>query len=161
MKIDLDMLSGPFFEAMKSSGAFLCVPGNVMTVGWAQLGWIWGKPIMTVLVRPSRHTYDIIEACPEFTLSVPGKGQMKKQLAYAGSASGKDVNKFDFEGLTALASRHVSAPVVAGCEVYAECRSLYKRDMTEMFMSGEIVDKAYPSGDFHRMYFGEILDVYK
>ena len=30
---------------------------NVMTIGWATLGIVWGRPICTVLVRPSRYTY--------------------------------------------------------------------------------------------------------
>ena len=30
----------------------------VMTIGWAQLGIVCGKPIMSVLVRPSRFTHD-------------------------------------------------------------------------------------------------------
>ena len=30
---------------------------NVMTIGWLELGIVWRRPIITVLVRPSRHTF--------------------------------------------------------------------------------------------------------
>ena len=34
---------------------------NIMTIGWGAIGSIWGIPVWTVLVRPSRHTYRCIE----------------------------------------------------------------------------------------------------
>lgn len=30
---------------------------NTMTIGWMTAGIIWGKPIVTVLIRPSRHSF--------------------------------------------------------------------------------------------------------
>ena len=44
---------------------------NVMTIGWGTVGVIWGRPIFAVLVRPSRYTYQFIEASGEFTVNVP------------------------------------------------------------------------------------------
>ncbi len=39
-------------------GAFLVVKGkegtNVMTVGWALIGFVWRRPVMMVAVRTSR-----------------------------------------------------------------------------------------------------------
>ena len=35
---------------------------NVMTIGWGYVGFSWGKPIWVVMVRPSRYTYEFIEA---------------------------------------------------------------------------------------------------
>jgi flavin reductase (DIM6/NTAB) family NADH-FMN oxidoreductase RutF len=44
---------------------------NVMTIGWASIGVIWGLPVMVVLVRPSRYTYQFVEASQVFTVNVP------------------------------------------------------------------------------------------
>ena len=48
-----------------SNGAFLntCAEGksNSMTIAWGSLGFMWGKPVFTVMVRQSRHTYQLIE----------------------------------------------------------------------------------------------------
>ena len=41
--------------AQLPKGAFLMVEGNPMTIGWAQFGVVWSKPVCTVFVRHSRH----------------------------------------------------------------------------------------------------------
>jgi flavin reductase (DIM6/NTAB) family NADH-FMN oxidoreductase RutF len=61
-----------------NEGAFLTVRSdkglNTMTIGWATLGVVWSKRIMMVAVRPSRHTFGIIEAAKDFTVTVPAGG---------------------------------------------------------------------------------------
>ena len=57
-------------KALHSDGAFLVVKDkkgkvNVMTIGWAMIGVVWGKPMMTVFVRPARYTHELICVCPE------------------------------------------------------------------------------------------------
>ena len=51
-------------------GAFLTVKSgdrvNTMTIGWGTIGFMWGKPIMTVMVRYSRHTHQLIKTPPIF-----------------------------------------------------------------------------------------------
>ena len=53
-------------------GAFLNVShggrDNTMTIGWGSLGVVWGKPVFSVLVRPSRYTFDLLEASGEFSV---------------------------------------------------------------------------------------------
>jgi len=43
---------------------------NVMTIGWMTGGVIWSKPILIVLVRPSRYTFSLLEQIGEFTVNV-------------------------------------------------------------------------------------------
>lgn len=74
-------------------GAFLMVDGNPMTIGWAQFGVIWGRPVCTVFVRHSRHTHALLEKSNVFTVSVPAAGTMREALAYCGSHSGRDGDK--------------------------------------------------------------------
>ena len=78
-------------------GAFLTVKAgkalNTMTIGWATFGFIWQKPIMMVAVRSSRHTFGIMEAAEDFTVTVP-TGDMGKETTFCGTKSGRDVNKF-------------------------------------------------------------------
>jgi len=53
----------PLVMKQIKQGAFLTALAgdnlNVMTIGWASLGFIWGKSIMTIAVRPTRHTFGI------------------------------------------------------------------------------------------------------
>ena len=78
-------------------GAFLTVAArrqtNVMTIGWALAGILWGKPVLMVAVRNSRHTFGLIEEADNFTVSVPTK-DMKKELELCGTISGRAADKF-------------------------------------------------------------------
>ena len=51
-------------------GAFLTAGGTVwnpMTIGWAQFGVVWGRPVVTVMVRKSRYTHSLMEQAQVFT----------------------------------------------------------------------------------------------
>ena len=131
---------------------------NVMTIGWATFGWIWGKPVLTVLVRPSRYTYGYLEEVPEFTVNVPTK-DLAETVAYCGAVSGRDVDKFAERGLTAVSARHVRAPIIDQCAIHYECRVVHTYDLLPDALAPGIVASAYPTGDFHRAYVGEIVSV--
>jgi len=96
-------------------GAFLTVKSreglNTMTIGWATFGVVWKKPIMMVAVRSSRHTFGIIEAAKDFTVTVPS-GDMQKETAYCGSKSGRDVDKYKMCNLETINSRNVVSPII-------------------------------------------------
>lgn len=150
-------------EHLAKGGVFLTVGGktpNTMTIGWASVGYMWNRPVFTVLVRPQRHTFDIIKAAGEFTVSVPTKNPLKQELIFAGTKSGKDYNKFEGHGLSAVPAQEVDAPVVGECGLHFECRTLLVQDMTPDRMVDELVNGTYVAGDFHTMFFGEIVRCY-
>lgn len=129
---------------------------NSMAIGWGTIGSIWGKPMFIVLVRPSRYTYQCIEATGDFTVNVPGKG-LKEIVTYCGTVSGRDVDKFKEKGLTVIKGSKVKSPIIKECIINYECRVVHKNDIIPAHLADEIKMGAYPSGDFHRVYFGEIL----
>ncbi len=132
---------------------------NAMIIGWGLIGAVWGRPVWTILVRPSRYTYQLIEQSGEFTISVPGP-DMEKACKLCGSVSGRDRDKLAEASLQTLASRKVKPPVIDGCIVYYECRVLHSNDVQPGSLIQQIVSGAYPNGDFHRAYWGEILTAY-
>ncbi len=129
---------------------------NVMTIGWGQVGVIWRKPIFTVLVRPSRYTYRLIEESGDFTVNVL-PSSLKEVAQYCGTTSGRDHDKFKEKSLTAIPSLTVKAPVIQECLVHFECRIVYRNDLIPSELAAPLVSALYPKGDFHRLYFGEIL----
>ena len=129
---------------------------NVMTIGWAAAGSIWGMPMWTVLVRPSRYTYGCIERGACFTVNVPTKA-MRETCLLCGTKSGRDVDKFAECGLTAENAETVHAPLVAECPVVYECSVVHAHDVLPDALADEIRRDAYPQGDFHRVYYGRIL----
>lgn len=150
------------FESLKKGGAFL-VTGkdepNVMTIGWATAGVIWGKPIMTVLVRPSRHTFGLISKHDEFVVCVPEPG-MSKELSFCGTRSGRDVNKFTGCGLDRENGLKVSVPHIAQCPIHFECRIVHRNNVAHETLINDLHSQYYPDGDFHTVFYGEILGAY-
>lgn len=145
-------------------GAFLTVKNgdrvNTMTIAWGSLGYIWNKPIFTALVRYSRHTHDLIFDSEDFTVSFPLNGQLKEALGICGTKSGRDMDKFKECNLTLKGADTVKSPVIDECDLHIECRVVYKQEMNENNVIDEIKDKSYANGDYHVMYFGEILKAY-
>jgi len=131
-------------------------PPNVMAIGWGQVGIIWRKPVFTVLVRPSRYTYGLIEEAGEFTVNIV-PAQLKDLVQYCGSVSGRNHDKFKEKGMTAIPSSKIKTPIIRECILHYECKIIYKNDLISSELEPSIVTGFYPSGDFHRLYFGEIL----
>ena len=65
--------------------------GNPMAIGWATIGIIWSLPIFTVLVRPSRYTFELIEKSGEFSVNVLEPRYTKKILHCASSSPGRQL----------------------------------------------------------------------
>lgn len=151
-------------EHMAHGGVFLSVGGetpNTMTIGWGWIGYCWKKPVFVAVVRPQRHTYEILRREGVFTVSVPTSTPLTRELAFAGTRSGREVDKFSGHGLTAAPAQQVSAPIVAECGLHFECRTLLVQDMTADQMDAAVLQSCYPANDLHTMYFGEIVDCYR
>jgi flavin reductase (DIM6/NTAB) family NADH-FMN oxidoreductase RutF len=131
-------------------------PPNAMAIGWGTVGTIWGKPIFTVLVRPSRYTYLLIEESGDFTVNIV-PAQLKDVVQFCGTVSGRDHNKLEEKRLTAVQSSKVKTPIIKECILHYECQIVYKNDLVPSELAESIKPGLYPKGNFHRIYFGEIL----
>jgi len=144
-------------------GAFLTVRAgdalNTMTIGWATIGIAWRKPIMMVMVRSSRHTFSLIEKAADFTVSVPN-GDAKKALAFCGTKSGRDLDKFKACGLKTAPGRNVVSPIIQIPGIHIECRIVYKNPIDPAQLAHDY-DPLYPEKDYHTLYFGEIQACYE
>lgn len=151
-------------RALGGSGAFLVVAGendktNVMTIGWAQIGVVWGKPVMTVLVRPSRYTHGLMEKAGRFTVCVPPEGKMRKELAFCGSKSGRDHDKVKECGFSLKEGRE-GTRYIAGSDLVYECTLLERTGVQPAALAQSVKDSFYKDGDYHTVYFGEIIGVH-
>ena len=129
---------------------------NAMTIGWGTAGVVWGKSIFMVAVRPSRYTHDLIRARGEFTVNVMPAG-MAEVVAYCGSHSGRDHDKLAEKGLTPAAGKTVSVPTIEQAVVAYECRVVHTNHVIAQNLAADIVPGFYPQGDYHTVFFGEIL----
>ena len=147
-----------------AQGSFLTVKSedevNTMTIGWGSIGYIWGKPVLMVMVRESRYTYELIENTDEFTVSIPFDGKMKEELSFCGSKSGRDYDKFAECDLITVAGTEVDTPVIKGCDLHYECKIKFKQVMDEDMLEAGYKDKWYSNGNYHTLYYGEIVASY-
>jgi flavin reductase (DIM6/NTAB) family NADH-FMN oxidoreductase RutF len=146
------------------NGAFLTVKSgeaiNTMIIGWATIGYVWRKPIIMIAVRLSRHTFSIIETAEDFTVSIPSS-DMKKEIMFCGTKSGRDYNKFKECNLQILDSQRVVTPIIKVPGLHYECKIIYKSAIDPAYLNKDYETALYPDKDYHTLYFGEIVDCYE
>ena len=163
--VDPKVLAPKILEVFGTQNALLTAGNqsacNTMTIGWAQMGTLWAKPVCTVYVRPERYTYEFMETNEYFTVSVLPK-DMRKTLGFCGTKSGRDVDKIKECGLTVVYGAG-DAPYFEEAEWVLVCKKLYAQDLAgEFVLGGEEVHGFYGAkGNWHRMYVGEVLEAYK
>ena len=151
-------------DALTHEGLLLCSVGtdgkpNAMTIGWLTGGVVWGKPILTVLVRPSRFTYTRLGRVNEFTVNVL-PASFAEAVQHCGTASGRDGDKFAHTRLRSVAAQKVRVPVIEQGVVHYECRVVHTNEVIPANLAADIQSSAYANGDYHRVYFGEVLAAY-
>lgn len=148
--------------ALSTNGAFLTCKTrnkiNTMTIGWAYVGMMWGKPYFMAMIRPDRYTFRLIERVMSFTVSVPF-GIMKDELRICGTKSGNEINKADIVNF--VPSREVASPVVAGCQMYYECDVNYTEKLDMRYIPQPILKSFYGDSEYHYLYFGQIVSCYE
>lgn len=129
---------------------------NLMTVSWGSLGTAWSRPVVTLFVRPTRHTFALLEAHPEFTLNILSHDQ-RGALEECAAWSGRDGDKWRATGLTPEPSEQIAVPRVAGADLSLECRTLADVDLDPARFRGQELATNYGERDYHRVYFGEVV----
>jgi len=93
---------------------------NIITLSWAA-NVCSDPPSVAVGIRPNRHSYDLVKEAGEFVINVPGSGQFEA-AKFCGSKSGRDFDKFDECGLTAVQASKIDAPMIDECPINLECK---------------------------------------
>lgn len=127
---------------------------NIITVAWA--GTVCtNPPMVSISVRPSRYSYQILEETGEFVINLTNES-LVKACDYCGVVSGRDVDKFAKTGLTPIPMEHVHAMGIDESPVNMECKITEKRKLGShtMFIAevvGVTVDDQYmdETGKFH------------
>lgn len=134
---------------------------NSMTANWGTMGFLWGKNVVTIYVRPQRYTKKLIDAeGSKLSLSFFG-GEYKKELALLGTLSAyNDKDKIKKSGLDVIEIDGVKTYKQA--TLTFELKVLYRQTIDEScFLDKEIIDRQYPEKDYHDMYVCEVRRVLK
>lgn len=114
---------------------------NALTIAW--IGMACSKPpILSIAVRPERHSFGILERSGEFVVNLPPVA-LARETDLCGVRSGRDLDKFAACGFTEAPAARVGAPLIAQCPLNLECR----------------VTRRIPLGS-HTLFLGEILEAH-
>ncbi len=131
---------------------------NTMTIAWGSFGVMWNRPFVLIAVRPTRYTYEFTNQYDDFTVTAFAD-EYRNDLSILGSKSGRDGDKLAETRLTPIASEKIASPGFAEAELIIECKKMFWHDFDpKQFINAEI-EKQYNSNDYHRVYYGEILNI--
>ena len=119
---------------------------NVMALLYKMIGEMWGLPIITIGVAPSRYSFELLtKNIDEFTVNIPSN-RIIRAIEIAGDYSGRDVDKFNKAGLDIIPGKRIKVPTIKDCILSYECK------VRHIDNSGNLSD--------HYLFFGEILAAY-
>jgi len=152
--------------SMLGADTFLITAGNstswnTMTAAWGSLGYLWNRPVFTIVVRDSRYTYEFLEKNEGFTCSFFDP-QYKEALAFCGTHSGRDTDKAAATGLIPV---EISGPHDEERITFSQANLVFSCTKASrvpfnpsQFISSDI-HTYYPHKDYHYMYIGYIDQV--
>jgi flavin reductase (DIM6/NTAB) family NADH-FMN oxidoreductase RutF len=114
---------------------------NIVTLAWA--GTVCSAPpMLSISVRPSRHSYDLLQRSHEFVVNIPRAAQVR-EVDLCGNVSGRDTDKFAACGFHALPAARVAAPLIEECPINIECVTRHRLSLGA-----------------HDLFIGEVLAVH-
>ncbi len=93
---------------------------NVIAVSWIGVACS-DPPMLSLGIRPSRHSHDIIESTGELVVNVP-RADRVAVVDRVGSVSGRRVDKLAEFGLATEPAAVVKPPLLADCPLCLECK---------------------------------------
>ena len=116
---------------------------NFMVV--AAGGWANGDPPMiSVAIRPHRHTYKGIRRNLTFSVNIPS-ADLVRETDYCGIVSGSSINKAEVCQFSVFYGKLVNAPLIEQCPVNLECKVKHILDLGSHSLFVGQVEEAYVS----------------
>ncbi len=145
-------------------GAFLTTSAdgriNTMTIAWGSAGIVMKKPTLTVFIRESRYTQELLSTSNEFTVSIPDSKNMFTKLLACGKQSGRDGDKIANNQLTLQSAKVVDTPIIAEGTWHLECKVLLAQPMTAPFIDEECQQEHWIEDNPYLCYIAEVVACY-
>jgi flavin reductase (DIM6/NTAB) family NADH-FMN oxidoreductase RutF len=135
---------------------------NVMTFSW-QTPIHSNKPCLALLViRHERYSYELLQRNMELVVNIPGE-ELIEQVHFAGTVSGRKIDKFKEAGLTPVPAKLVHPPHIEECAGHLECRvnTAYSMETHDLLIcevlravaDPELFDGKWITGKFHTLHY--------
>ena len=114
---------------------------DIVTLAW--VGNVCSAPpMLSISLRPSRHSYGLLQRTHEFVVNIPTRSQAR-EVDLCGNVSGRDTDKFAACGFHALPAARVAAPLIEECPINIECVTRHRLSLGA-----------------HDLFIGEVLAVH-
>jgi len=116
---------------------------NFMAAAWSGIGG-GTPPIITVAIRPTRHTLKGIRQNLTFSVNVPTVS-LVKETDYCGMESGSKVDKVAVCKFEVFYGKLETAPMIEQCPVNLECQALHMMDVGSHILVVGRIEETYVS----------------
>ncbi|HWU43908.1 MAG TPA: flavin reductase family protein [Bdellovibrio sp.] len=103
---------------------------NIMTMGWHMI-MEFVPSLIGCYIWNENHSYELIKKSKECVFNIPTV-DLAETVVGIGNTSGRDINKFETFGLTAVAGEKVKAPLIRECYANFECK-LYESHLIKKY----------------------------
>jgi flavin reductase (DIM6/NTAB) family NADH-FMN oxidoreductase RutF len=93
---------------------------NIMAMSWHMIVE-FEPPLIACIVSNANFTFAALRATKECVIAIPAL-ELASKIVEIGNCSGRDVEKFERFGLSAVKADRVAAPLVTECFANLECR---------------------------------------
>ncbi len=93
---------------------------SIITLAWGGTSSS-NPPYVSIAIRKSRFSYDLIKNSEEFVLNIP-TASMLEQVEFCGTKSGREHDKWKECNFTKGESENINAPYIEECPVSLECK---------------------------------------
>jgi flavin reductase (DIM6/NTAB) family NADH-FMN oxidoreductase RutF len=93
---------------------------NIMTMSWHMMVE-FEPPLVACVVSGANHSFGALQATGECVIAVPSV-KLAQKVVKIGNSSGRDTDKFEAFGLTAVPAAQVAPPLVGECFANLECK---------------------------------------
>lgn len=133
---------------------------NAMTASWGAMGEMWCKDVITIYIRESRFTRELLDKSETFSVNFFDMSNVENKMALQifGSESGRDKDKIKEMGFNI--NHSLNTPFLDESNLVFLCSKLSRTEIKSGdFFNPRINDKFYEDGDYHIMYIAEIIRV--
>ena len=136
---------------------------NSMVASWGGWGILFERPSIYHFLRSNRYTLELMRKKNTYTVSL-FPAEYKDQIMIFGGSSGRDSNKMKETTLTAVATpsgnmTYKEAAVVLECKL-SEVTTVSPDDFLNDSDKQFVVDAHAETGEYHKMIFSEITNVW-
>lgn len=130
---------------------------NVMTASWGGLGVFWEKSVAFCFLNPSRYSVQTMDQGETYTISFYTEAY-KDAMLYCGNNSGRNTDKIKGSGLTPIKTPS-GATAFAEAWMIFECKKIIAQQISPDAVKTQVPAEWSKNG-YHKMYVGEILNVW-